>query len=224
MHYLKNEKETIFDFLHKLSENNNRKWFYLNKNQLSEAQEFFYEFIYVILQELLKIDKDLKAEPISNYVFRIHRDIRFSKDKTPYKTHFGAYIANGGKKSNQAGYYIHIQPNNQSFIAAGIYRPEKDDLLKIRTHIQQNPERFKAIVENSTFKEKFGEIGGEKLKTSPREFSKDEPMIYYINHKNFFISKAYSDEELLQDSFLHDIQEDFKAMLDFNKFLNEAVD
>lgn len=224
MYNFNTEKKSIFKFLSTLSENNNREWLHLNKKQLADNQEMFREFVYVILHELLKIDTDLKAEPINNYIFRIHRDIRFSKDKTPYKTHFGAYIANGGKKSNKAGYYIHIQPYNQSFIAGGIYKPEKDDLYKIRTHIQQNPERFKAIVENSLFKEKFGEIGGEKLKTSPREFSKDEPMINYINHKNFFVSNAYRDEELIQDSFLEDIQEDFKSMLDFNRFLNEAVD
>ena len=166
----------IFSFFTDLAENNNREWFNDHKSDYLAAKENFESFIHLLIQEIALFDKNIVGVEVKDCVFRIYRDIRFSNDKTPYKTHIGAYIAKGGRKSNLAGYYVHVEPAG-SFLSGGIYMPPSNILNIIRQEIFENYDEFLKIVNDKTFSSTFGPFWGEKLKTPPRNYPKDFPGI-----------------------------------------------
>jgi uncharacterized protein (TIGR02453 family) len=214
-------KET-FQFLVDLKKNNNRDWFKKNKKTYEAAKANFEEFIDALIGRISKFDpgvKDLKAK---DCVFRIYRDIRFSKDKSPYKTHFGAHITPTTKKSeihSRAGYYIHLAPGD-SMLAGGAYLPESKWLTKIRAQIDQNASALKKVLNGKDFKEYFGEMEGEKLKTAPKGYPKDHPEIELLRHKSLLAHHSCPDKRVLGKDFLEHCSTVFKALKPFDDFLN----
>ena len=214
----------ILDFLKKLQENNEKEWFHSNKKEYEKAKSNFKSVITELIGRITLFDENLLGLEAKQTIFRINRDIRFSKNKAPYKENFGASMSKGGRKSKFAGYYLHLQPNNKSFLAGGSYMPQAAELAAIRQEIDYNQETFERIVLSPTFKRFFGELRGDSLKTAPRGYAKDHPAIHWIRMKGFIMWHELTDEQVLQNNFLEHALEVFKAMKPLNDFLNTAIE
>lgn len=215
------EKSTI-DFLKELASNNNRIWFNANKEKYAKAYNNMLEVSDIVLSGIEKFDRSLVGIKAKDCIFRIYKDTRFSKDKNPFKLNFGAFFKKGIKNEPGSGYYLHIEPN-ASMIGVGIYMPPSLVLSKIRKAIIENSKELKKILNSKNFKETFGELGGEKLKTAPKGISKDHPEIELLKLKHYVVMKGFSDKEVLGKEFIPDILSDFKAALGFNEWLNRKV-
>lgn len=216
-------KET-FQFLKDLKANNSKEWFDENRSLYTALRHEFEQFINVLIAEIALFDRDSSQTTAKASIFRINRDIRFSHDKMPYKTNFGAFIAKGGRKGINAGYYIHVEPG-ECFLAGGIYMPSGPMLKALREEIYENIEEFKTITHEPSFLKHFGsEFWGEKLKTAPKGFPKDFPDIEYLKYKNYTIVKNEPDRIYLRMTFIDEVREVFKAIKPFNSFLNRAVE
>lgn len=213
----------VFSFLAQLQVYNDRNWFNENKQEFVQAQETFISFIDTIIAPISQLDPSIGTVTASECAFRIYRDMRFSHDKSPYKTHFGAFIANGGRKTRFAGYYIHIEPDN-SFFAGGIYKPDPATLESIRHAIYLRPDEFRQIIDNKTFKKQFNELSAEdKLKNPPKGYSKDFKEIELIKNKNFITHCALNNDFFLKNNAVERLMEIVKAQYPLNEFLNNAV-
>lgn len=215
--------ETLLKFLTDLNKNNNREWFNDNHQRYEESLEQMLFFTGIMIQEIHKFDPGIPLMSPKECLFRIYRDVRFSNDKRPYKTHMGSYIAPGGRKSNRAGYYLHIQPGN-SIIAGGIWSPEADPLKALRTEIQDNPEEFIEILNDEKFKHYYTIIEGEKLKTAPKGFDKDSKYLDLLRYKSYSFSTPLSDDQVLKGDFIRHSVEAFHALYPMNRFLNAALE
>ncbi len=216
--------KSVISFLKKLAKNNNREWFADNKKIFEEAKEEFEELIAETISEIGKWNKDVRSLTPKDCIYRIYRDVRFSKDKTPYKTSFSALLSKDGRKGKEAINYLHIQPL-QSFTAAGVYMPESNDLKAIRQEIDYNLNKFETILTNYEFKNHFGELSQEwKLKTLPKGYLADNPAIEYLRLKGFVVTKNYMDKEVLAKSFPSAASRSFKIAQPLNIFLNSAID
>jgi len=216
------ELNKILKFLIQLRKNNNRTWFKANKDLYDKARVEFEGFIEMLIPIVTKIDPEIELIIVRDCIFRIYRDVRFSKSKVPYKTNFGAYIAKGGKKSPFAGFYIHIEPM-ESFIGGGVYMPKSKYLKAIRTNIYENIEKYKEIINNRDFKKYFNKVWGDKLKLAPKGFSKDFPDIELLKNKHFVVAHSVNDSFWTSRNLMDQLYKIFKAQLTFNKFINSAV-
>lgn len=214
--------KSVIEFLTELKENNNREWFQANKKKYDAAKKDFLLFVELSIEQIKAFDPDISGVNAKDCLFRIFRDVRFSEDKRPYKTNFGAFIAKSGRKSRYGGYYIHIEPG-QCFLGGGCYMPASEVLKAIRTEIFHHPDEFKAIIEKNEFKQHFKEMYGEKLKSYPRGFPKDFEYIHLLNYKHYAVVKAISDDILSTNAFAAEIDQSFKALYPLNRFLNEIV-
>ena len=176
-----------------------------------------------LLKGLTEIEPDMANLKPQHCVFRLNRDVRFSPNKNPYKTHLAAYFAVGGKKSEGPGYYLHIQPN-ASFVGGGVYFPASESLKKIRQEIDYSGNELVSILNRKDFKNRFGEIQGESLKTSPRNYNNDHPHIKYLRMKSFIASSPLSDQEILSGTFIGKTLQSFSTMKPFNDFLAKALE
>ena len=217
------EFKIILDFLKKLKKNNNREWFTENKKKFVEAKDAFEPVVQKLLDGISKFDKNLTEVEPKQCIYRIYRDIRFSKDKTPYKTNFGAVMGEGGRKSTKAFYYIQVEPGDNSFIAGGLYMPDGEKLKKIRQEIDYNGNDFKKILNKKSFREYFPEMEGEKLKKAPKGYAPDDPNIELLKHKSYIVVHRFTDAQLLADDFTKNCVKIFKEMKPFNDFLNVAI-
>ncbi len=209
-------------FLTGLQKNNNKEWFLSNKHTYDEIRTAFEEFVQQLIYGIQKFDSNISGIEAKKCVFRIYRDTRFSKDKTPYKTNIGAYISAGGKNIETAGYYIHIQPH-ECFLAGGAYMPQSNWLKAIRQEISYEGAEFENIVNNSSFKKHFTKLDGDKLKKLPQGYSENNPYIEWIKYKSFIAMHSFSDKIIHSDSFLEYCLEKFYAMFPLNTFLNRAI-
>ena len=210
-------------FLKGLAKNNNREWFQSNKKSFIAANDNVTALTGYLIGEIGKFDPAVSALEPKGCVFRIYRDIRFSKDKSPYKTNLGAYIAPGGRKSMQPGYYIHVQPG-QCFIAAGKYNPDAGELLKIRNSISGNSKEFLGIVEKRSFWEKFGVLHGDRLSRPPKGFSQDSPAIEYLKLRSFTVFCEYNKDTLITSKeFPKTIVRDLYAMFPLVDYLRRVL-
>jgi len=215
--------KNILNFLNSLKRNNNREWFHKNKALYDSAKKEFEIFVNLLINEVHKIDKEVVSITAKDCVFRIYRDVRFSRDKSPYKTNFGAFIVKGGKNSGNAGYYLHVEPGN-CFLGGGVYMPPSNILKAIRTEIYENTEEFKSIIQDSTFRKKFEKIyDDDQLKSPPRGFPKDFPDIDLLKYKNYTIIKSVTDQMIQRELFIDEIRTTFKAMYPFNQYINRAI-
>ncbi|MDG5491606.1 DUF2461 domain-containing protein [Psychroserpens sp. SPM9] len=207
----------ILDFFKKLEKNNDRDWFNDHKKEFktNEAQA---KAAYKSINDALN-----KHDVIDTFkLFRIYRDVRFSKNKLPYKTHFGGSF-HRKKPELRGGYYVHIQPNNESFIATGFWEPNKDDLLRIRREFEQDDETIRSIISNKKFKSIWGDFVGDELKTAPRDFDKAHPAIDLIRKKQYIFVKKYTDAQVASDSFIDDVNASFKAIRPFFDYMSDVL-
>jgi len=210
------------DFLKQLGKNNNREWFHANKPLYQEAKAEFELFINILIPRLKDVDSSIDVFHAKECTFRIFKDVRFSKDKSPYKTNFGAFISRGGRKSPFAGYYVHLEPN-ASFIGGGSYMPQAPQLKAIRADIVTNVEKYKKIISKAAFKKYFPEVYGEKLKTAPRGFDKTWPDIDLVRNKHYAVVHHVPDSFWFSGSTQDEIIKAFKVQVAFNDFLNGAI-
>ena len=212
-------------FLKDLSKHNNRDWFTKNKSRYEEANNEFKEFVGALIREVAKFDKTVANLEAKNCVFRIYRDVRFSKDKSPYKNHFGAHIIAGGKKSEgmRAGYYMHISPG-ECFLAGGAHMPPSEWINAIRKEIHYNAKELKKIISAKDFKKYFGKITGEKLSSVPRGYDKTHPEIELLKHKSFLAVHNMKESQVTSKDFTSHAAKVFKAMKPFDTFLNQSLD
>lgn len=209
--------ENIFTFLKELSENNTRNWFSEHKKEYDENRLIFENFCQSVHNQIAKSDS--LSEP---KVYRIYRDIRFSKDKTPFKEHFGGYFARK-QPEFRGGYYIHISPN-ENFIGGGFFAPNAEDLFRIRKEIEIYSDEFQNIMNHNLIKKFFnGELWGEELKTAPKGFDKNNPMIHFIRKKQFLFKKDFTQKEVLSLDFEQNVVQSFLAMRPFYDFMTTAL-
>jgi uncharacterized protein (TIGR02453 family) len=212
-------------FLTALKESNTREWFDLNRDWYQKAKKDFESFVTRLIREVNIIDPEVGLPEVKDCSFRIFRDIRFSNDKTPYKSNMGAFIAKGGRKSRLGGYYFHLEPGS-SMLAGGIWMPEADVLKAIRSEIYNEIDEFKAILAAPSFKKTFDgfDTDGTLLKTAPKDFPKDFPDIDLLKFKSYTLSKTI-DESMVsdEDKLLKLCTEVFKAMKPANAFFNRAI-
>jgi len=218
-----NIDSNIFKFLTLIKNNNNRLWFQQNKDLYYYAKQKFENFVDYIIPQIARFDKDIGLLTSSDCTYRIYRDIRFSNDKTPYKVNFGAFFVAGGKKSNKAGYYLHIEPG-ENYIGGGLYMPPADILKIIRKEIYDNIEEFLEIVENKTFKGIYKEFDGPTLKTAPKGFPKEWPYIEYLKYLSYTTGFSISESEMGKDNFSDKLLYYFEIMSPFVKFFNKALE
>lgn len=213
----------VLEFLTDLSANNNREWYNANKKRYEESREKVLFLTDVLINEIRKFDSEIPALSPKDCVFRIFRDVRFSNDKRPYKTNFGSFIAKGGRKSMNAGYYFHIDPEG-SFAGGGVYMPPAEPLKAIREYIAENGEEFLDIIQNKNFRKIYPEMMDDRLKTAPKGFPKDHEFIELLKYKSFVCSTQFSKDQVTADSYIEHLVQSFKILHPFNKFLNEALD
>jgi uncharacterized protein (TIGR02453 family) len=214
-------RKTTLEFLKGLKFNNNREWFQNNQTIYKEAKANVELFVQELINEIVLFDPELKGLEVKNCLFRINRDIRFSNDKSPYKTNFGAFIVKGGKKNGDkyAGYYFHIEPGS-SMIAGGAYVPPSPWLSAIREKISDETDEFLRIINDKTFKKYFGTVEGEKLKTAPKGYPSDHPQIELLKLKSFLAMNEVPDEKVLSPGYFEYVTSGFRAMKPLNDFLN----
>jgi uncharacterized protein (TIGR02453 family) len=219
------ELQDILKFLKDLSKNNNRDWFEKNKERYLEAKQGFEDLVTELLKEFTKFDSGLAGLNPKKLPFRIYRDVRFSKDKKPYKVNMGAGFSPNGKLVQEPGYYLHLEPGNKSFVAGGIYMPDATNLAKIRQEIDYNFDKLKKVVNDKKFKtfyEGFDDF--DKLKTAPKGYPKDHLHIDLLKHKSFIVSRTFTDKEVTDKKFIKSIAESAKAIKPLNNFIKEAID
>ena len=208
--------KTALNFLNKLKTNNNRDWFADNKPEYDKALKAvkaLFNEVYVNLQSHDEFEK-LK-------IFRIYRDVRFSKNKQPYKNNFGAGF-HRVKPRLRGGYYMQIEPGN-NFIATGFWNPEKEDLLRIRKEIEMDDQEFRDILNNKKLQSVWGQLQGEELKTAPRDFDKNHPAIDLIKKKQFILVKQYTDAEVSAPDFAEKVSDDFKTIRPFFDYMSDVL-
>ncbi|MBO6880259.1 DUF2461 domain-containing protein [Winogradskyella sp.] len=209
-------KETL-TFFKKLATNNDRDWFNEHKPEF-KAIETKVKAAYNYLGELMNSHDQIEKIKI----FRIYRDVRFSKNKLPYKTHFGGSFARK-KPELRGGYYLHIQPNDESFIATGFWEPNKEDLLRIRKEFEMDDSEMRTILNDKAFKETWGGFVGDELKTAPKGFDKEHPAIDLIRRKQFIFTKKYKDKDVIAEGFLEEVNDDFKKIRPYFDYMSDVL-
>ena len=207
----------IFTFFKKLEKNNNREWFTEHKPEFKSLEAELKGFYTAALDKLQKHDAIDKMK-----IFRIYRDVRFSKNKTPYKTHFGGSFGRT-KPRLRGGYYVHIAPNNESFIATGFWEPNKDDLLRIRKELELDAAEFRKVIGTKKFKDIWGSIVGDEVKTAPKGFSKEHEDIDLIRKKQFIFTKKFTDKEVISPNFLMEVDKSFKVIRPYFDYMSEVL-
>ncbi|OIP05343.1 MAG: hypothetical protein AUJ97_01080 [Bacteroidetes bacterium CG2_30_32_10] len=215
--------KAILSFLEQLTQNNNKEWFQENKATYEKLRQEFIDFINKLIPAIAEFDNNIKHISAKDCLFRIYRDVRFSKDKTPYKNNFGAYIAANGKNSRSAGYYFHIEPAG-SMLAGGIYLPPPDVLKLVRSEIYYNMVAYKKIINDKLFLKQFGSVEGEKLVHAPKDFPKDFADIDILKYKSYTIIHKLSNIQVLSTNLFEETINIFKAMHPINSFFNKALE
>lgn len=211
------EKATL-QFLNYLKENNNRDWFAENKSDydvaLANAKN-----IYATIRNGLEAHDEIDKFKL----FRIYRDVRFSKDKTPYKPHFAGSFSRKGKEL-RGGYYLRIRPNNESFLAGGFWQPNKEDLFRIRKEFELDDVEIREVLAEKNFKKHFGgTLTGDEVKTAPKGFDKEHPSIDLIRKKGFVAVRNFTDKQVLDTNFLKEVDASYKALRPFFNLMSDIL-
>lgn len=213
----------VFSFLKALSANNNRDWFNEHKDDYKKAQLVFEVFIASVIERIATFDESVRGIQAKDCTYRIYRDTRFSNDKTPYKTHFGAYINAKGKKSDHCGYYVHVE-NGNCLIAGGSLCFRSDILKALRQSVYDNIDEFRQIVEDPEFTKYFPVIGETFLKTAPKGFPKDFKYLNYLRCKEYTCCYQAPDEFFLAGDFPERAEPVFRQLKRFADFTNYTID
>lgn len=212
--------KSSFEFLKALKANNNREWFNENKDEYQIQHQNIIDFADELLEKLKEHD-NIETPSGKKSLFRIYRDVRFSKDKSPYKTNW----AGGFKRATKhlrGGYYFHIEPG-AVFVGGGFWAPNKEDLQRIREDIAMDASELRKIINSKPFKETFGSLHGDQLKTAPKGFDKDHPDVDLLRYKQFIVSKKFTDKEALSSDFAEKMNDAFKKMRPFFDYMSESV-
>ena len=212
-------------FLDDLKANNNRDWFLDNKKRYEVFKKDYHQLVTDFLDTMKPLDPALEMIEVKHCTFRINRDIRFSKDKSPYKAHLGIWISSGVKGWNRSGYYVHIE-RGASFIAGGLYCPEAEDLKKVRKEIAYFYEDLDEIMNDKDFKKEFGDFDkNEKniLKNPPRGYEKDHPAIELLKLKSFETSHKFDIDEVTKEDFVTKMSKKLLVLKPLNEFINRAL-
>ncbi|MDR2475033.1 MAG: DUF2461 domain-containing protein [Bacteroidales bacterium] len=212
--------KNIITFLSELKQNNHKEWFDANRERYNAIKKDYYQFVDKLIVKIAKFDTSVTGLQAKDVVFRINRDIRFSHDKSPYKTNFGAYICPKGKKSGFGGYYLHIDPT-QCMFAVGVHMTDPAYLNSIREDIIAKGEEFENVIESA---KGFVLDEEDKLKTVPKTFPKDNQYTKYLKLKNLCLVKFFDPKDVSSDNFLEKCVNEFKKTVPFNQFLNRAIE
>ena len=212
----------VFQFLNDLKSNNNREWMQAHRQLYQECKGEVTELIQKLINGISQFDSSILGLQPKDCMFRINRDIRFSDNKEPYKSNFGAAIAAGGRKSGNPSYYLHIAPK-KSFFAGGMYMPSADSLKKIRQEIDYNASELKAIIWGDNFYETFGDIRGQALKTCPKGYHSDHPDIKLLRLKSFLVKKDLTDRSFHSPNYFSRLISLSEMIYPFNKYLEVAI-
>lgn len=218
---------STISFLKALKKNNNKPWFDTNREKYLDAKNNFGEFVGSLLSKMVSVDDDLKDLLPKDCTFRINRDIRFSKNKTPYKINLSASFNKGGKKSINAGYYFHLQPGGNSFVGGGLWRPEPVELKKLRQEIDYCFPEFKKIINAAAFKKNYGELERDEnqmLVNVPKGYEKENPAADFLRMKSFVATKNIADIDLTNPKLANEVIQSFKALMPLIKFINRSFE
>ncbi len=218
-------QSTTLKFLKGLIRNNNKAWFEENRKIYEAAKDDLQKMVAQLIPAIAKFDGPIGSLAVKDCTFRINRDVRFSKNKSPYKSNMAAYFSRGGKKANVPGYYFHCEPG-KSYAAGGFYSPMPPQLTKIRQEIDYGLEEWKKIINNKNFKKYFpeGVDGIESLVRPPKGYEENNPAISYLKMKHFIVSKPFTDAELQSKTLVKDVAKVFETMKPMIDFLNRAVE
>ena len=205
-------------FLSDLKENNTREWFHGNKKRYDAVKASFEETIKELIGTIGEFE-DLTGVEVKHCNYRIARDVRFSKEKSPYKTWLSASFSEGGRKANRMDYYLHIE-NGKSFLGGGMYNPTPEQLAKLRQEIDYNADELKQIIYNERFVSIFGEAEGEAVKSAPKGYDKNHPEIELLRKKQLFFWHKFTDEEVCSDNFVASVTEKCLVLKPFLDLLN----
>lgn len=208
-------KEALY-FLDRLKKNNTREWFTENKTEFKRHEQDIKDFFTLLMERLRMHDEIDKMK-----MFRIYRDVRFSHDKTPYKSHFAGSFSRSGAHL-RGGYYIRIKPG-ETFIATGFWEPNKEDLLRIRKEFEQDATDIRKIITKESFQNVWGHLEGDAVKTAPKGFNKEQENIDLIKRKQFIFTRNFTDEEVLDPKFIDEIDNSFKAIRPFFDYMSEVL-
>ena len=217
--------QNTLEFLSLLRTNNNKSWFDDHRDMYDSARANALEFASLLLDKMAAIDHSLQALSPKDCMFRINRDVRFSHDKSPYKTHMGIVLTQGGKKSGLASYYVHIEPGN-SFVGGGVWMPEAAALSRIRKEIHYEWKEFANILSNTSFLTHFGDLDKEPetlLKKPPKGYDGDDPGIAYLKLKSFTATRACPESQLTNSSLITEILTTFSALKPLLDFLSRGL-
>lgn len=209
-------KKEAFDFLKQLAKNNTRDWFAANKVKFKEIEAEVKGFYAELMEQMKQHDEIEKLK-----VFRIYRDVRFSKDKTPYKAHFAGSFSRAGAHL-RGGYYVRIKPG-ETFIAAGFWEPNKEDLFRIRKELESDASAFRSVINSSIFKKTWGPLIGDELKTAPKGFDKEDPNIDLIRKKQFIFVRHMNDKEVLASNFMEEVNNSFKEIRPYFDLMSDIL-
>lgn len=209
---------STFDYLNLLKENNTREWFHANKKTYDGVKANFEETIKALIESIGTFE-DMRGVEVKDCNYRIARDVRFSKDKAPYKTWLSASFSEGGRKSGKMDYYLHIQ-DGESFLGGGMYSPTPEQLAKLRQEIDYNAQELKDIIYNPKFVEVFGEAEGESVKSAPKGYAKDHPEIELLRKKQLFFWHKFTNEEVCSENFVKQVSDVCFTLKPFLDFLN----
>lgn len=215
----------VLDFLNQLAENNNKEWFDANKSFYKEVKQTFEAFTEKLIINISEFDPTIRGLQVKDCTYRIYRDLRFSKDKTPYKTHIGAYICPNGKKSGLGGYYFHLEAESKQYLsshllASGAVCLPNNIINSIREDVFSLPNEFQSCISNA----KGWEIDTEnKMKTVPKQFPKEAVNAEYLKLKDFILQKKIDDSYVLSSNLLEKVTEEFEKTMKFKEFINRAI-
>ncbi len=215
--------EPILRFLEELNQHNYKAWFDQNRAAYETPRDTFEQFVDTLIDELRDSDH-LQGLSARDCIFRINRDIRFTKDKSPYKTNLSATIAPGGRKSTRLGYYVSIAPHGQSLAAGGLHMPTSEQLARFRQAIDRDAATFKEITQGSAFMQTFGALEGEKLKTAPQGYDREHPDIELLKLKQITVVHNFTDNEVVGRAFPGQVVSVCRAMKPFLDNLNAILD
>jgi len=217
-------QSSTIQFLKALKKNNNKEWFDKNRKIYEQAKPDYLNFVTIVLNEIQGFDTSLMELQPKQCIFRLNRDVRFSKNKDPYKTNFGASFSKGAKKIQTAGYYFHLEPG-ENFVGGGLWMPMAPDLNKVRQEIDYCYKEFSSILKKPAFKSTYGEMDNSmKLVRPPKGFDIDNPALEYLKLKSFIVTRSIKDTELTDKQLIKNVVKDFKTIAPLVHFLNRAIE
>ncbi len=214
--------ETALGFLSRLAKNNNKPWFEAHRDEYETSMAQFETLVGTLIEGMSRLE-DLQDLTPKDCIMRIYRDVRFSRDKSPYKTGFGAGITSGGRKSGRMGYHLHLGPHGATMVAGGLWDPEPEQLSRFRDAILKDPAPFTRILGAAAFRKHFGQVTGDSLKTVPKGYPADHPQVELLRRKQVCVSETFPDPLVSSAEFPRAALESMKAMKPFVDYLNDVA-